>query len=127
MKIQVTIDGTTVDHDIEFDVGLLDLQVLCRLEESFGTPEEFDRLMDGDEILARRPSTIRRMIFCQLGDKFPDLALTDFTLNMEAIDVGELESVTRQEVVDLPMQLQDGSTVEGASDHVDPTKGAATG
>ena len=85
--------------------------------------------MQGDESIVALPSSIQAIIYVQLADLFPDLKINDFDLDLSDLlaDIGDDEP-GGADVVDLPMTLSDGSEVEGASDHPDPTqRGAVTG
>ncbi len=124
MKVTVTTDGEQVDHDVSLDFETLTLKQGVRLEKVMGA-DRCQRLLSGDAGLAMMPSTIQALIYVQIADKFPDLKIGDFDLDLA--DLALEDTPAEPEPVVIPMTLPDGVIVEGASDHVDPTREAVTG
>ncbi len=118
MKVTITVDGETEEHDMDALVGGMTMQQACVLEDMLGE-ERIALLFEGDTRVLMLPKTIRAVLFVKLSDRFPDLALTDFDFDLSS-DVKADDAA--DDGVLLPMTLADGSTVEGASVHADPPR-----
>lgn len=75
MKIQVTVDGSTEEVDV--DVDGLTLQESCDVYDALGA-DEFDRYSQGRV----SPPVIRAIVWAKLRRRFPNLDLRDFDLDM---------------------------------------------
>ncbi len=128
MKVTVQVDGVTTDHDLDISVGGMDIQEGVVLENTLGV-ERTTRLFLGDGEVLMLPSTIRALVFAKLSSEFPTLSVND--LHFPLIGVKDDDAANEPEEADpavvLPMSRPDGSTVEGASKGVDPTREAETG
>jgi len=123
MLIEITVDGESVEHDVDLDIDRLTLKQSVKLEKVMG-PDRCAKMLGGDESIAALPTSIQAIIYVQLADQFPGLKLGDFDFDLnELFDVVADEPTA--EVVPLSMTLADGSEVEGASAHVDPTTAPA--
>ena len=122
MLIDVTVDGETTKHDIDVDIDGLKLSEAVTVERIVGETK-WARMMAGNMVVLASPSTMQALIFAKLKSRYPGLSIDDFDFDLMA--VGEPEAVDDSPVV-LPMTLPDGTEIDGASEHVDPTR-AATG
>jgi hypothetical protein len=117
MQIDLTIDGETHTENVDLDVSGLSMRQAVKLEKVLGK-DQCGRLLSGDESVSRLPSTIQAIVYVHLSAKFPTLGIDDFDFDLRSF--GD----TDDEPVVLPMSLPDGSEVDGASAHVDPTQAA---
>ncbi len=124
MQVDITIDGVTTTEDADLDVGQMSLRQAVQLEKVLGE-SRVAKLFAGDTSVAALPTTIQAMLFVQLSAQFPGLTIDGFDFDLSALgdDVAEDDA----DVVELSMTLPDGSEVEGASEHADPTQETATG
>ncbi len=124
MKVLITVDGTTTEHDVDLGMDDLSMRQAVRLEKILGV-ERIGGLFSGDKAAAMLPTTIQGLIFVQLEGQFPGLELDGFDFNLSDMADDDDDIAADDVVVDLPMTLPDGTTTEGASAHVDPTEGQA--
>ena len=121
MEITITVDGDTTTEDIDIDINGLKLSEAVAVERLIGDVK-WSRLMAGDVLVCVSPSTIQALIYAKIKTRFPGLGIDDFDFGLN--DMGESADDDEGPVV-LPMTLPDGSEVEGASEHVDPTRAAS--
>ncbi len=131
MKITVDVDGGPIDCPVHLALDELSIDQAIRLEKVMGA-DRVARLFSGGPIAQRtlrQPSTVKALIYVQVADVVPDLKMNDLKFDLADLyaELGLINDDTEDtpdadNVVALPMQLEDGSTVEGASVHVDPTQ-----
>jgi len=126
MKVTVEVDGDPIDCPVHIDIDQLSIDQAIRLEKVMGA-DRVAALFGGSRGVARLPSTIKALIYVQVAEQVPDLKMGDLQFDLADLytELGVVDEEAPSDdnvVVNLPMQLPDGSTVEGASDHVDPTQ-----
>jgi hypothetical protein len=137
VEVQITVNGERVSQDIDLSLDDMGMQQLCKLEKVIGA-DRMSVLMGarGEQLAVRTavlPTTMRAILYVKVRDLMPDadLKLHDFDIDQDTLAVlGAVDEDEPDEaggVVELPMAMPDGTVVQGASEHVDPTREAEAG
>ncbi len=112
LRLEVEVDGEKREVDVDLSLSSLTLREGLRLQDAIGI-STFDKMMDGKRV-PRDLHIIEALIWCKLATHYPELAITDFDLPMEALSgLGKSED---ENVVKMPMTTPDGETVEAEAE-----------
>lgn len=121
MKASVRVNGEPSDVEVHLDVDRLTMQQAVRLEQVIGA-DRCSKLLMGNRQVATLPSVLRGLIFVQLQDQFSDIDVEGFDLTLDEIAEDDAAVDLEADDVAIPMSLPDGTTIDGAVEHVDPTR-----
>lgn len=129
MRVTMTVNGEQVEHDLTLDFDAISLRQAVVLEQTIGADRMAMLMADGPAAakVAALPTTIRALLYAQLKDDYPDLAVDDVNLEIGDLVADEPEPDQADGVPPgLEMVRPDGVVVTGGGDAPDPPRAVST-